>query len=58
MKAPDLTSTLVAGIVGALALSLLIMVSDTENQERTLYAGLGFLVGITVQVVVRLTGVS
>lgn len=58
MKAPDFTSTLVAGIVGALALSLLIMVGDTENQERTLYAGLGFLVGIIIQVVVRLTGVS
>lgn len=58
MKQPNLNSTLIAGLVGALLLALVVTLFDTSNTKQSLYAFFGFLVGAGTQIGVRLAGVS
>lgn len=64
MKKPDLESTLVAGLIGGLVLSLisrpLICGDQCDNGPLGpyLFPATGFLVGVGVQIGVRSLGVS
>jgi hypothetical protein len=60
VKAPDLVSTLVAGIVGAILLyAATNTVLDAGSMESPLVVPLtGFAIGSGVQIFVRLIGVS
>jgi len=64
MKKPDLTSTVVAGVVGAIVLSVLAPPlicgeqCDDGPMGPYLIPATGFLVGAGVQVGVRVIGVS
>lgn len=62
MKPIELKSTLVAGVIGAIALMALSQVGiygDCKGASSPVNAGLlGFTIGAVVQIGVRLTGVS
>lgn len=61
MKAPDLKSTIIAAVIGAAAAALLNYLATTSTGETftTSQAAMyGGIIGATVQVGVRLSGVS
>lgn len=58
MKALDLKSQVVAGLIGMTLLVLFVKWLDNGNAKTSLYAALGFLTGFGVQAGVRLSGVS
>lgn len=62
MKSPDITSTLVAGTLGAaltmLVLTMVLMAKDEDRPPAWEVLLTGFIVGAGVQTGVRLVGVS
>lgn len=61
MKKIDAKSVILAGVVAAVGLSLLVNYLDTSNTNKnnfTFYAALGFFLGVGVQVIERWSGVS
>lgn len=57
MKA-NFIPALVAGVIGAIALLVLINFFDNTNAKISTYLGLGFATGVLVQLGVRVIGVS
>lgn len=58
MKRPDILSTAIAGLIAAVLLLMLVAILDKDNNKSSLYAFVGFIVGVGTQVGVRLAGVS
>lgn len=57
-KAFEIVPLLVAGAVGAFAMYLIVSLFDNANTKQPTYTLFGFVIGMLVQIGVRLTGVS
>ena len=58
MKLPDVFSTFIAGIFGALFLVILGYFFLDEDESIPMLAVIGLTIGASVQIAVRLTGIS
>jgi hypothetical protein len=58
MKHPDVTSTVLAGVFGAIFVFLLVRYWTANKDASWYYPAVGFIAGALVQIAVRLTGVS
>ena len=54
----EMVPIITAGVIGTVALIILINFFDSDNSKFTTYAFLGFVTGAIVQIGVRLAGVS